>query len=69
MVNDEVAEAVRAWFLAQDPLVLESDVGPFDDRLCQHQWREFWKPYWMEKGRNPALPFRADEDSFRNLRW
>lgn len=69
MVDDGVAEAVRAWFLAQDPLVLESDVGPFDERLCQRQWQEFWKPYWMEKGRDPVLPFRADENSLRNLRW
>lgn len=69
MVNQELAEAVRCWFLRQDPLILESDMGPFDERLCQQSWRSFWRPYWHAKGINPLLPFHLHEDAMDNLRW
>jgi hypothetical protein len=69
MVNQELAEAVRRWFLRQDALILESDMGPFDERLCQQSWRSFWRPYWRVKGVNPMLPLHLHEDAMENLRW
>ncbi len=69
VVEDATAEAVRRWQLKQDPHILTSDMGPFDGRLCQKSWRDFWKPYWREKGRQPLVPFHVDKNSLNKLRW
>jgi hypothetical protein len=68
-VTDEVAEVVRKWLHAQDPFLLQSDIGPFDSRHNKKIWAEIWKPYWRIKGLGLCLPVVEKEDTIRELRW
>lgn len=68
-VSNELAETVRTWLNAQDPLLLQSDMGPFQSKHCGRVWREIWKPYWLAKGTKTGLPLVEQESTLRDLRW
>jgi hypothetical protein len=68
-VSQCIAEAVRSWFLQQDPFLFDKVVGPFMSGKSWPIWRRIWKEYWLEVGRPKWLPLTPSDDEFGDLRW